>query len=132
MCSFWALARRRFAVESAVARICREGGGLVASNRLIRDLDLAIPSAGDSRRIEVIVDGLALFGGAQLAIGATMVSPVRADGLPREGAVARDGVALTTARQRKQRTYPELSGDRHRCRLVVSATEVGTVVSRNP
>ena len=54
-----------------------------------------------------------------------MVSLVRADGLPREGAVARDGVALRTARQRKQRTYPELSGHRHRCRFVVLATEVG-------
>ena len=91
-----ALARRGFAVESAVARVCREGGGRVATNRMIRDLDLAIPSAGDSRRIEVIVDGLSLFGGAQLAVDATMVSPVRADGLPREGAAARDGVALTS------------------------------------
>ena len=101
------------------------GGGRVATNRMIRDLDLAIPSAGDSRRIEVIVDGLSLFGGAQLAVDATMVSPVRADGLPREGAAARDGVALTTARQRKQRTFPELSGHQHRCRLVVLATDVG-------
>ena len=120
-----ALAHRGFAVESAVARVCREGGGRVATNRMIRDLDLAIPSAGDSRRIEVIVDGLSLFGGAQLAVDATMVSPVRADGLPREGAAAGDGVALTTARQRKQRTYPELSGHQHWCRLVVLATEVG-------
>ena len=100
-------------MESAV-RTCREGGGGVATNRMIRDLDLAIPSAGDSRRIEVIVDGLSLFGGAQLAVDATMVSPVRADGLPREGAATRDGVALTAARHRKQ-TYPELSGHQHKC-----------------
>ena len=71
-----ALAGRGFAVESAVARICREGGGRVATNRMIRDLELAVPIAGDARRIEVIVDGLALFGGAQLATDATMVSPV--------------------------------------------------------
>ena len=102
------LARRGFAVESAVARICREGGGRVATNRMIRDLDLAVPNPGDLRRIEVIVDGLGIFGGAQLAVDATMVSPVRADGLPRPGAAAHDGVALTTARLRKQRTYNEL------------------------
>ena len=48
-------------MESAVARVCREGGGRVATNRMVRDLDLPIPSAGDSRRIEVIVDGLSLF-----------------------------------------------------------------------
>ena len=33
--------------------------------------------------------------------------------------------ALTTARQRKQRTYPELSGRHRRCRLVILATETG-------
>ena len=36
---------------------------------------------------EVIVDDLSLFGGAQLAVDATMVSPVRAVGLPREARV---------------------------------------------
>ena len=57
------------------------------------------------------MDGLGIFGGAQLAVDATMVSPVRADGLPRPGAVARDGVETT---------------ERHRrCRLVVLATETG-------
>ena len=97
----------------------------MAINRMIRDLDLAVPNPGDLRRIEVIVDGLGIFGCAQVAVDATMVSPVRADGLPRTGAAARDGVALTTARLRKQRTYPELSGRHRRCRLVVLATETG-------
>ena len=81
-----------------------KAGGRVATNRLVRDLDLAVPNPDDLRRIEVIVDGLGIFGGAQLAVDATMVSPVRADGLLRPGAAARDGVALTTSRQRKQRT----------------------------
>ena len=54
-----------------------------------------------------------------------MVSPVRVDGLPRPGAAARDGVALTTLRQRKQRICPELSGRHSRCRLVVLASETG-------
>ena len=34
------LGRRGFAVESAAARICREGGGRVRTNVLVRDLDL--------------------------------------------------------------------------------------------
>ena len=86
------LARRGFATESAVTPICRESGGCVATNRLIRDLDLAVPNPGDLRRIEVIVGGLWIFWGAQLAVDATMVSPVRADGLPSPGAAAQDGV----------------------------------------
>ena len=112
-------------MESAFAPICGEGGGRVANNRLVRDLDLAVLNPADLRRIEVIVDGLGIFWGAQLAVDATMVSPVLANGLPRPGAAARDGVALTTARQRKQLTYPELSGRHRRCRLVVLATETG-------
>ena len=124
MCWFWGLARRGFAVESAVARICREGGGRVATNRMIRDLDLAIPSAGIPGASKSLWMAFSLFGGAQLAVDATMVSPVRADGLPREGAAARDG-GSHHSRQRKERTYLELSGHQHRCRLVVLATEVG-------
>ena len=65
------------------------------------------------------------FLGAQLAVNATMVSPVRVDGLPRPSAAARDGMALTTLRQRKQRTHPELSGRHRWCRLVVLASETG-------
>ena len=96
-------------MESALARICREGGGRVATNRMIRDLDLAVPIAGDARRIEFIVDDLALE--VLNCMSELMVCPAKAS-------VARDGVPLTTARQRKQRTYPELSGHWHWCRLV--------------
>ena len=58
-----ALGRRGFAVESAAARICREAGGRVRVNVFVRDMDLIIPNANDGRRLEVVVDGLPLFGG---------------------------------------------------------------------
>ena len=54
------LGRRGFALESAVARICREAGGRVATNTFMRDMDLAVP-ATDNRRLEVVVDGLPLW-----------------------------------------------------------------------
>ena len=54
------LGRRGFALESAAARVCREAGGRVSTNVLIRDLDIALPEQFDERRIEVIVDGLPL------------------------------------------------------------------------
>ena len=76
----------------------------MATNHLIRDLDLAVPNPGDLRRIEVIVGGLGIFWGAQLAVDATMVSPVRADSLPSPGTAAPKWSALPTARQCKQRT----------------------------
>ena len=39
-----------------------------------REFDLAVPHAHDTRRLEVVADGLPLFGGTQLAIDTTLVS----------------------------------------------------------
>ena len=120
------LARRGFAVEVAAAKVCREAGARVTTNVMVRDLDLAVPQqALDGRRLEVVVEGLPLFGGVQLALDTTLVSPVRADGTARRGAAHTDGVALATARRQKERTYPELVGPRARARLVVLAGEIG-------
>ena len=115
--------RRGFALESAVARVCREAGARVSVNVFLRDLDLPV-GAMDQRWIEVIVEGLPVFHGAQLAIDATLVSPLRADGEPHRRCPFEDGVALTLARRRKERTCPELTGS-GRAKLVVIAGETG-------
>ena len=91
---------------------------------MVRDMDLLPQTHLDTRRLEVVVDGLPLFHGAQLAID-TMVSAVRRDGSPRPRSVRTDGAALATARRLKERTYPELTGQFGRARLVVLACEVG-------
>ena len=44
---------------------------------MLRDFDLAAPNPADQRR-----DGLPLFGGAQLAVDTTLVSPLHCDGSP--------------------------------------------------
>ena len=92
---------------------------------MLRDLDLPVPVARDGRRLEILVDGLPLFGGAQLAIDATFVSPLHCDGSAHPGSAHRDGTALAVARRREERTYPELVGRRARARLVVLAGEIG-------
>ena len=119
------LGRRGFAVESAGARICREAGARVTTNMMVRDLDLPMPRANDSRRLEIVADGLPLFGGVQLAVDMTLVSPLHCDGTPHRGAAHVDGALLARARQRKETTYPELVGPRARARLVVLAGEIG-------
>ena len=43
-------------------------------DRFVRDLDLVAFNGFDQRRIEVIVDGLTLWHGAQLAVDTTLVS----------------------------------------------------------
>ena len=119
------MGRRGYALESAAARICREGGARVTTNVMIRDMDLAAPNPADGRRLEIVADGLPLFGGAQLAIDTTLVSTLHCDGSARPGSAHNDGAALVVARRRKERTYPELVGRRGRARLVVLAGEVG-------
>ena len=108
-----------------MARVCREAGGRATANVMIRDLDQIQPGVVDARRLEVVVDGLPLFGGAQLAVDATLVSAIRSDGTARRRADRIDGVALWEARRRKERTYPELMGHNRRARLVVLGVEVG-------
>ena len=115
------LGSRGFSVESAAARVCREAGARVSTNLFVRDLDLPV-APHDARRLEVVADGLPLFGGAQLAIDTTLVSPVRADGDPRGQCARQDGAALAEAHRLKNQTYPELSGSQGRATLVVSGS----------
>ena len=119
------LGRRGFAVESAGARICREAGGRVTTNVMMRDLDLTVPHASDQRRLEIVADGLPLFASVQLAVDTTLVSPLHCDGTPHRGADNVHGAVLAVARRRKESTYPELVGPHARARLVVLAGEIG-------
>ena len=112
-------------MESVAARICKEAGGRVTTNVMVRDMDLVRPDVHDTRRLEVVVDGLSLFGGVQLAVDTTVVSALHANGEARRNAARRDGVALEAARRRKERTYPELTARGGRARLVVLGVEVG-------
>ena len=97
----------------------------MSSNVIVQDVDLAAPNRLDNRRIEVVVDGLLLFHGAQLAVDTTLVSPLRRDGTPHPRCADISGAALTAARRRKEANYPELHGRNGRTRLVVLSAEVG-------
>ena len=46
----------------------------MGTNILVRNMDLVPQGRQDSRRLEVVADGLPLFHGAQLAIDTTLVS----------------------------------------------------------
>ena len=118
---------RSIPMERVLARICTEAGARVRTNIFLRHLNLPV-LAGDDRRIEVLAQGLPCYGGAQLAIDATMGSPLRGDGQPRPRAAWQDGAALLDARRDKDRTYPEFQSGT-RARLVVIAAETGGRVS---
>ena len=91
---------------------------------MLRDMNLQGISPRDNRQIEVVANGLPLWGGGQLAVDATLVSPVRRDGRPQPWAAGVDGAQLHRARARKETKYAELLQSR-RCRLVVIGMEVG-------
>ena len=93
-------------------------------NVLVRDLDITEQSRQDGRRLEVVAEGLSVFGGSQLALDATLVSVLQRDGTARGKADQVDGVALQAARKRKESTYTELHGNNGRTRLVIIAGEV--------
>ena len=105
------LGTRGFPLENAAARICREAGGRVRTNVMVQDLDLHAINNLDSRRLEVAVDGLSLFRGAQLAIDTTSVSPLSRNGTARPRCATVSGAALDRARIRKERRYPVLAGE---------------------
>ena len=77
--------------------------GRVTTNVMVRDLDLPVLNATDSRRLEVVVDGLPLFGGSQLAVDTTLDS----DGSPHRGAADTDGVVFPQASRRKELRYQD-------------------------
>ena len=110
-------------LESIIARICREEGGCVRTKFIARDMDVPAPYAQDGRRLEVVVDGLPVRVGVQVAMDTTLVCALHRDGVPRRRAAKRDAVALMAARKEKEATYPELFGPWRRTHLVV--VEVG-------
>ena len=97
----------------------------MTTNVMVRDLDLPVLNATDRRRLEVVVDGLPLFGGSQLAVDTTLVCSRHRDGSPHNGVADTDGVIFPRAKRRKERRYPELVGPGSRARLVVLALDVG-------
>ena len=99
---------------------------------MVRDMDLGLPHAHDSRRLEIVADGLPLFGGLQLALDTTLVFPLHCDGSARPGAAQIDGVVLTVARRKKERTHPDLMGPHGRFRLVVLAGEARAKATSEP
>ena len=118
LCHLRCPSARAVPLEHALARVCREAGARVARTVRVADMNIDVP-VSDARRIEVVCNGVPLWHGAQLAVDATLVSPLTRDGSPQPAADAQPGVSLARAAQRKRRhTYPELLRAR-RCRLVV-------------
>ena len=107
------LGKRRFAVENATTRLCRETSGRVG------DLDLPI----------LVERDLPLFGGAQLAIDATFVFLVHCDGSARLGNTHR---VLVPSRERTDFPRVAWSPCQHGGSFWSERSEVGGQMRRTP
>ena len=112
------LASRALTFERAVGRVCQEAGARVARNARLADMMFWSRTTAASKLSPM---GFPLWHGSQLAIDATIVSPVTRAGKAQPGADAR---LVGAARRNGRQTYPELARAR-RCRLVIVGVEVG-------
>ena len=118
------LAKRARPVEKSWARVLREGGARVRENVELRETTLAAVDPNDGRRVEIVASGLPLSQGVPLAVDATVVSPLHADGTPFARAHFHRGSTFHRAEKSKRDTYPELVGSSV-LRLMTVACEVG-------
>ena len=116
--------RRARPLERTWARVFREAGGRVVENVYLRDMGVPGINCDDGRRLEVVATGLPLFGGVPLAVDATLISPLHADGTPWAGTVTEAGKSFQRAEDSKATSYPELQNS-PLARLTTLACEVG-------
>ena len=119
------LGRRGFPLESCAARICKEAGAGCQSTFVCKTW-ISIQGPEQTTADWKWSPTVCLCStGHSLPWTPRWVSTVRADGAPRRQCAERDGAALDQARRTKKRTYPELTGEQGRARLVVLACETG-------
>jgi len=106
------------------ARILREAGGRVREKVFLRDTSVPNIDPSDGRHIEVVATGLPVARGIPIAIDATIISPLHADGTAWKKAAEHPGASFARAISSKHTTYPELV-DSSVLKLIVAASEIG-------
>ena len=85
------------------AQLRREGGARVSTNVMLRDLHIPPPHSSIGRRLEVVVEGLCLFGGCQLPLDAT--SPRSTEMEHTQDEDGRGGWSCVEGGKKKQRSH---------------------------
>ena len=116
-------------LEKTWARVLREAKAKVRENVFLRDTAEPSIDPSDGRKIEIVATGLPMARGLPVAVDATLVSPLHADGSAWAKADVTPGVSFGRARADKKRTYPELFSSSV-VHIVVAAMETGGRMSR--
>ena len=118
------LQTRAVPLERMWARVGREAGARVRTHTYLNDLNVLRVKPTDGRRLEVVLRGLPANLVGQVAVDATLVSPLTRKGAARPRAHWQDGAALKDARKKKVTTFSELLKTR-RCTLAIAEMNVG-------
>ena len=109
-------------VEKIWARILREAGGRVREKVFLRDTSVPNIDPSDGRHIEVVATGLLVARGIPIAVDATIISPLHADGSPWPKVATHPGASFARVVVSKHITYLELV-ESSVLKLVVVASE---------
>ena len=91
-------------LERTWARILRESRARVRENVKLLDMAVEDIRPADGRKIEVVATGILFAHGLPVAVDATLVSPLHADGTAWPGAAKTPGTAIRRAIKDKHRT----------------------------
>ena len=111
-------------IEKTWARVLREAKARVRERVMLRDSAVPGIDPDDGRHIEVVASGLPVAHGVPVAVDATMISPLHADGTAWAKTARIPGHSFLRARKDKEDKYPELCHS-STLRLVTAAVETG-------
>ena len=94
--------------ERTWRRIFQEAGAVVRKNQTLVEMRIEGVSPLDERKVEILATGLPLYQGIPLVCDASLVSPIKANGIARPRAAHEPGVAIAHIEDVKATTYPEL------------------------
>ena len=115
-------------IEKIWVRVLREGRARVREDVLLRDTGVPVDPA-DRRAIEIVATGLPIAQGIPVAVDATMVSPLHADGTAHKDAASKIGVALKRAG--KEARYLPRARRESTTATLTAAVEVGGRLSKD-
>ena len=110
--------------ERTWRRIFAEAGAVVQKNQALADVKIDGLSPMDTRKVGIKNTGLLLYQGLPLICDASLVSPLKANGVAHPRAAHESRVAIANIEITKTTTYPELVTSNH-CKFPVLAGEVG-------
>ena len=123
-----AVQRRAASLERAFMGICVEARGRCRWKPLVRDLNFVGPgvllAAEDTRQLDFACFGLSVLGGLPLAVDATIVSPISAEGVPHPGCARDAGEVFASAEAAILRDYGDVARG-GRATLLCLASSVG-------